>query len=81
MQPASGDVYRLREELIGDAKIGDRIDTDALRAQMREIVDATSHEIAAAEQDQLVRVGEPAARKLMLGDREQQRRRKRRKRR
>jgi hypothetical protein len=80
MQPYTGDVYALREQLIPDVEIGDRINLDAVRERMREIVDATADEVAAAEQDELVRVSEEVARKLKLGGREQQRRRRRRKR-
>lgn len=79
MQPYTGDVYALREQLLGDAEVGDRIDVDAVRARMREIFDATKDERQAAEQKELVRVSEQAAQRLKLGAREQRRRRRRRK--
>lgn len=82
MQPYTGDVWPLREELVGDSKIGEPIDMQAMRARVEELMhEITAEELEASQQSELVRVAEPAARRLMLGNREQRRRRKRRKRR
>lgn len=80
MNPDSGDLYRLRGELLDGAEVGDRIGLDELRRRVAELGEqASDDEVRAIRSSALVRVGEPAARKLMLGEREQERRRRRRK--
>lgn len=82
MEAYTGDVWPLREELVGDTRIGDKIDMAEMRARVEELMhEITAEELEASQQNELIRIGEPAARRLMLGNREQRRRRKRRKRR
>lgn len=78
MNPIDGDVYALRESLLSGAEIGEQIDTDEMRTQLQDIVDATEDELAASHQELLVRIEEQAAQRLKLGAREQERRRRRR---
>lgn len=79
MQPYSGEVYELRENLIPEGGIGASVDMDAFREKVAALEDPTIAERAAAEQERLVLVGREAAQKLTLGERELERRRRRRK--
>lgn len=79
MQPYTGDVYELRDELIPEGRIGAAIEMDDFRQKVEALEDATIAERLAAEQERLVLVSREAAQKLTLGERELERRRQRRK--
>jgi hypothetical protein len=82
MDPKTGDVYRLREQLLGEqieAGLGRELDMQRLRTEIAKLgADATAEEAAAIRAEKLVLVSEQAARKLQLGERELERRRRRR---
>lgn len=86
MNAETGQVYALREELTGDAEVGDRLDMEQFVAGMEALAaeqkPLTPEELAAAvdgaKGDPLIRVGEEAAQRARLGDRELRRRRQRR---
>lgn len=88
MNTDTGQVYDLGEDLIGDAQLGDKLEKEKLMEAMQARLDgdppraATPDELAAAvdlaKGDTIVHVGEEAAQRARLGDRELRRRRQRR---
>jgi hypothetical protein len=79
VDPRTGDVFELREQLVG-AELGETIEMERLRAAVAALgPEATADEAAAIRAEQLVAVSEAAARKLKLGERALERRRRRRK--
>lgn len=86
MNADTGQVYDLRDEVIGGAFIGDQLGKEEMQAGLERLFaegePATPDEMAAAvdaaKGDTIVRVGEEAAQRARLGDRELRRRRQRR---
>jgi hypothetical protein len=83
MNTDTGQVYDLREEVIGDLEIGDKLAKQTMEAKMAELSGQLScDEMAAAvdlaKGDTIVRVSPEAAQRARLGDRELRRRRQRR---
>lgn len=83
MNADTGQVYDLGEDLIGSAEVGDKINKAMFMAHCEKASrPLTPDEMAAAvdsaKGDTIIRVGEEAAQRARLGDRELRRRRQRR---
>lgn len=83
MNADTGQVYDLGVDLVGETEVGDKIDKTMFMAQLEKASrPLTPDEMAAAvdtaKGDTIVRVGEEAAQRARLGDRELRRRRQRR---
>ena len=83
MNAETGQIYELGSDVFGDGEIGQKLKRDEVDAQLADLKRTLStEEMAAAVDlargDTIVRVGEEAAQRARLGDRELRRRRQRR---